>query len=73
MSFRLIDWLRRLLKQTESLLLFNQEHWDHLARKKWLINGNSNYSYFIKRATQRQKMQSIPPVKDGVGVKVQDQ
>jgi len=45
-SHRLHSWLKRLLVQREKLLLFRQKYWDRFKRKKWLVDGDRNSSYF---------------------------
>ena len=54
-SHRLNSWLKRLLVQREKLMLFNQKYWDRLKRKKWLVDGDRNSSYFqqIVKKTER--------------------
>ena len=45
-SPRLNDWLHRMLRQREKLLLFNQKYWGNFKRKEWLVNGDRNSRFF---------------------------
>ena len=50
------------------MLLFNQKYRGRLARKDWLVKGDSNSSYFQRRANIRRKKQEITKIKDDAGI-----
>ena len=72
MNHRLNDWLNRLIKQREKMLLFNQKFWRRFARKDWLVNGDQNSTYFQWQANRRRKRQDITRLKDEVGIWLED-
>ena len=67
-SPRLNDWMHRLLRQREKLLLFNQKYWGGLKRKEWLVHGDRNSKYFHHRATARREKKMVIKLKDECGV-----
>jgi len=72
MSFRLNDWLNRMLKQREKLLLFNQKYWGRLARKTWLVNGDRNSSYFQRIVKHCHKKQLVTKIRNDLGGWIED-
>jgi len=67
-SPRLNEWLHRLLRQREKLLLFNQKYWGTLRRKEWLVNGDRNSRYFQQQANTRRKKKLICKLKNDCGI-----
>ena len=59
MNIRMNNWLHRLIKQQEKLLMFNQKYWGRLARKEWLIKGDRNSSFFERSATSVEKNRKL--------------
>jgi len=69
-SPRLNDWLHRMLRQREKLLLYNQKYWGTFRRKEWLVNGDRNSRYFQQQANTRRKKKLICKLKDDCGVSI---
>jgi len=67
MNYRLNNWLTRLLKQREKLLLFNQKYWGRYKRKAWLIDGDRNSSFFQRSVQNRQNRHTILRIRNDVG------
>jgi len=62
------DWLHRMLRQREKLLLFNQKYWGTFKRKEWLVNGDRNSRYVQQQANTRRKRKLICKLKDECGI-----
>ena len=62
------DWLHRMLRQREKLLLFNQKYWGTFKRKEWLVNGDRNSRYFQQQANTRRKRKLICKLNDECGI-----
>ena len=62
-SPRLNEWMTRLLKQREKLLLYNQKYLGNLRRKHWLVNGDRNSRFFQQQANTRRKKKLICKIK----------
>jgi len=54
-SARLNNWLQRMLRQREKLLLFNQKYWGNTKRKEWLVNGDRNSLFFSSKLTLEER------------------
>jgi len=67
-SPRLNDWLHRMLRQREKLLLFHQKYWGTFKRKEWLVNGDRNSRFFQQQANTRRKKKLICKLKDECGL-----
>ena len=67
MNYRLNEWMNRLLKQREKLLLFNQKYWGRFNRKAWLTAGDRNSSLFHRSVKQRQNKHTILRIRNDLG------
>jgi len=67
-SPRLNEWMLRLLRHREKLLLFNQKYWGRLHWKEWRVHGDRDSKFFHQRATTRRKKQMILRLKNDCGM-----
>ena len=67
-SNRLNEWMNRLIRQREKLMLFNQKYWGILRRKEWLVNGDRNSRFFQQQANTRRKKKLIYRIKSDCGI-----
>ena len=49
-----------------------QEYWDKMARKDWIVNGDRNSKKFQIRANCRRKKKIMIKIKDDCGIWIND-
>ena len=67
-NFRLNDWLHKMLRQREKLLLFNQKYWVLLEERNGLLMETAIRGIFNNKANMRRKRKLICKLKDDCGL-----